>query len=266
MKVALCAIGRLENQYAVEFVKWYNKLGFDKIFIYDNNHDGEECFENVLQQYIDDGFVEITPYRNIKKAQFSAYNDCYSKHNKEYDWIAFFDFDEFLILEKDKDIKSYLSRFSEDKQCILINWMIMDDNGLTHYDGRKLMDRFTRPMSKNCKGIHSFPENDHVKSILRSGIDNINFIETPHSPKNDIVFCDSVGNTCKYCYHKPHIFEGAYLKHFTTKTIEEYFNGKRRRGQGNRSYRNFTSMYKIDNFFKLNERTEEKMKFIENLK
>ena len=63
MKVALCCIGRLENQYAVEFVEWYKKIGFDKIFIYDNNHDGEEYFENVLQSYIDEGFVEITEYR-----------------------------------------------------------------------------------------------------------------------------------------------------------------------------------------------------------
>ena len=29
MKVALCCIGRLENQYAVEFVEWYKKLGFE---------------------------------------------------------------------------------------------------------------------------------------------------------------------------------------------------------------------------------------------
>ena len=36
-KVAVCAIGRLENRYAVEWVEHYNALGVDKIFIYDNN-------------------------------------------------------------------------------------------------------------------------------------------------------------------------------------------------------------------------------------
>ena len=79
MRVALCCIGRLENQYAVEYVEHYKKLGFDKIFIYDNNHDGEEHFEDVLQGFIDDGLVEIIPFRNIEAAQLSAYNDCYSK-------------------------------------------------------------------------------------------------------------------------------------------------------------------------------------------
>ena len=38
MKVALCCIGRTENQYAIEFVEWYKNLGFDKIFVYDNKH------------------------------------------------------------------------------------------------------------------------------------------------------------------------------------------------------------------------------------
>ena len=120
-KVALCSIGRLENQYAVEFVEWYKKLGFDKIFIYDNNHGDEEHFEDVLQQYINDGLVEITDFRDKEAAQLLAYNDCYEKHGKEYDWIAFFDFDEFLTLVSDKDIKSYVPRFSEECQCILLN-------------------------------------------------------------------------------------------------------------------------------------------------
>ena len=68
MKVALCAIGRLENQYAVEYVEHYIKLGFDKIFIYDNNHDEEEHFEDVLQQFIDNGLVEIVSFRNKEVA------------------------------------------------------------------------------------------------------------------------------------------------------------------------------------------------------
>ena len=32
-KVALCAIGRLENLYAREFVEHYKNLGIDHIFI-----------------------------------------------------------------------------------------------------------------------------------------------------------------------------------------------------------------------------------------
>ena len=64
MKVALFAIGRMENRYAVEWVEHYKNIGFDKIFIYDNNFGDEEHFEDVLQPYIDSRFVEITDYRD----------------------------------------------------------------------------------------------------------------------------------------------------------------------------------------------------------
>ena len=52
MRLALVAIGRRENRYAREFVEHYLRLGFDHVFICDNNHDGEERFEEVLQDFI----------------------------------------------------------------------------------------------------------------------------------------------------------------------------------------------------------------------
>ena len=96
--IALCAIGRMENRYAREFVKYYVDLGFDKIFIYDNNFGQEEHFEDVLEMEIAAGQVEVIDYRDIPNAQKAAYNDCYLKHGDEYEWIAFFDFDEFLTI------------------------------------------------------------------------------------------------------------------------------------------------------------------------
>ena len=49
MNICLVVEGRLENRYAIEFVEYYKNLGFSHIFICDNNHDGEEYFEDVLQ-------------------------------------------------------------------------------------------------------------------------------------------------------------------------------------------------------------------------
>ena len=69
----MVAIGRRENLYAVEFVEHYKKLGFDNIFILDNNHDGEEHFEDVLSPFIDSGFVKILDYRNQTNCQMRAY-------------------------------------------------------------------------------------------------------------------------------------------------------------------------------------------------
>ena len=263
MKVALCAIGRLENQYAVEFVEWYKKIGFDKIFIYDNNHDGEEHFEDVLQPYIDDSFVTVIDYRNKEAAQLLAYNDCYSKYGNEYDWIAFFDFDEFLTLVKDKDIKSYLSHF-DGFQGVKINWMTYTDNNLIKSDGRGILERFTTPMEYDKAVTYKFPENYHVKSILRTRNDFI-WKGTPHNI-NGVKYADSDGKPTNDSPFQKYSYESAYIKHFTTKTIDEYINGKYKKGTADRTNDSYKkNVNRIDYFFKINERTKEKEEYINSI-
>ena len=52
IKVCLCVIGKKENLYANKFFNHYKKIGYDKIFIYDNNNIGDEKFEGVLNRQI----------------------------------------------------------------------------------------------------------------------------------------------------------------------------------------------------------------------
>ncbi len=108
-KVGLCVIGKQENKYAKEFVEYYKSIGFDHIFIYDNNDKDDEKFEEVLSEYISQNFVSIINFRGYRgkenHPQFDAYIDCYEKNAKNYAWLAFYDFDEFLYLKKHKTIQ-----------------------------------------------------------------------------------------------------------------------------------------------------------------
>ena len=264
MNVALCCIGRLENQYAVEYVEYYKNIGVDKIFIYDNNHDGEEHFEDVLQPYIDDGLVEITDYRNKEAVQMLAYNDCYEKHNEEYDWICFFDFDEFLTLVENNNIKDYLKNF-KDCDVIKINWMIYTDNNLIINDKRPVLERFTTPMAYDKCFSYDFPENNHVKSFIRGGIKGFEWTATPHVPNMDFRFVNSTGGTSDGSPFQGYDFSKAYIKHFSMKTIDEYYNKKRIRGQGDRTQKMFDSLFKLNDFFKVNDVTDEKVWYANNV-
>ena len=116
MKVALCCIGRLENRYIREYVDFYLGIGVDKIFLYDNNYDGEEYFEDVIGDYVSQGSVEVINYRNRERCQVAAYQDCYDKHGSEYDWICFFDIDEFILFEKEKNLKDLLNYIVQEKE------------------------------------------------------------------------------------------------------------------------------------------------------
>ena len=82
----------------------YKKIGYDKIFIYDNNDIGDEKFEDVLNEYIANKFVIHINYRGYRgkreSPQSDAFFDCYEKNKNNYDWLSFFDFDEFLELNR----------------------------------------------------------------------------------------------------------------------------------------------------------------------
>ena len=99
-KVCLCVIGKLENLYAKEYVNHYKNLGYDHIYIYDNNNNNSERFSDILFEEIKIGFVSIIDFIGFRgkynNSQYEAYYDCYKKNSKNYDWLSFFDFDEFL--------------------------------------------------------------------------------------------------------------------------------------------------------------------------
>ena len=263
-KIALCAIGRRENQYAPEWVEHYRKMGFDHIYIYDNNHEGEEHFEDVLKTYVASGYVTIVDWRDRAEAetQIEAYNHCIQRYRNRYTWMAFFDFDEFLTITDGSDIHTFVeSRNRYD--CILINWMDMTDNDLVRNDHRPLAERFTQPMDYDRSGIGGdFPENDHVKSIVRCGVYGLEFRKNPHVPTVPAMpCCNAEGKEVKQKARLPYIHKTAYLKHYTTKTIEEWLENKMAKGAAGLEYETFIKTY-ADFFFKVNERTPEKEAFI----
>lgn len=264
MKVALCCIGKQENLYIREFAEHYKKLGFSKIFLYDNNLVDGERFEDVIQDLIDEGFVEITDYRGRTVCQLAAYQDCYDKHNGEYDWIAFFDCDEFLELVNHDNIESYLTDSMFDAYDIIhINWKYYDDNDLVRYDPRPLQERFTRVLPKDFKKRDGVVENWHVKSIMRGRLENMKWSSNPHTPNGNAKCCDANGNvtSINLPINMQIPWENAYLKHYGRKTIEEFLTNKVQRGfaDGNKDY--FNENDPLQDFFQYNTVTDEKLEY-----
>ena len=127
-KVCICCIAKNENRYIREFIEYYQKLGINHITIHDNNDPDGEVFNDVIQDYIDSGYVNIINVRGLKKYQDFAYNKFYRDHHKEYDYIFFCDVDEFLVLHFDETIQDYLTRsIFDDAQVIHINWKVYGD-------------------------------------------------------------------------------------------------------------------------------------------
>lgn len=268
--IALCCIGRRENRYAREFVAHYHRLGFDKIYLCDNNRDGEERFEDVLSSFIDSGFVEVLDYRNKSGVQREAYEDIYRKYGERWRWMAFFDFDEFLVIPDGEPSETVaiqdLMKNYDGYDCVLFNWMNYGDNGLLRDDGRDLSERFTEPLPFDQEvQYEGIPDDDHVKCMLRGGLPTVEFLLNPHLPSNKLRCCNA---SCERCLQKPfqkHDFSVAYLKHYCTKTVEEWFLNKWQKGTGNKDCIEAFKCKYAGRFFAYNEWTLEKEQIMREL-
>lgn len=266
MKILLCCIGKNENRYIREFVEHYKNIGFSKIRLYDNNDPDGERFEEVIGDYIDSGFVEMIDYRGEKMCQIKAYNECYKEYSNEYDWIAFFDIDEFLELNGYKNINNYLSNEMFDNyDMIHINWMVYGDNDILFYNKEQLVKRFKTPISLDKCIAYSFPENYHIKSIIKGGINNFIWEGTPHTPVLELKCCNADGLIVSS--RSPLVvysFKNAFLKHYGTKTIEEYCD-KMKRGFPDQLWDGSKIKKLLEcNFFKTNDITKEKIEVVKN--
>ena len=108
MKVCLCTVGKNENRYIKEFVEHYKKYGIDKIFIYDNNDINGERFNEILNAYLEASYIKILNFRGKEGNQLKMFQDCYDKNYKKYDWMIFYDIDEFINLKDHLNIKYFL--------------------------------------------------------------------------------------------------------------------------------------------------------------
>ena len=264
MKTLLCCIAKQENLYLRDFVEYYKKIGFTNIILYDNNDIDGEYPQQVIGDYISNGFVIYVDCRGRHRYQLDAYTECYDRYKDEYDWIAFFDCDEFLHISSGKNIEEYLSDdiFSS-VHAIYLYWLIYGDNELLHYDSRPVYDRFLIPNEP-------FNDKNNYKIILR-GIgsekeyeftDANSFMWRSYGGKLVVVNTDGLNITDLNPYES-YSYNGAYIKHYNTLTIEEFLY----RRFGRRGYADKASSFNKERvmkiFYDTNNVTAEKQKIID---
>jgi hypothetical protein len=198
MKVALVCIAKNEDNYIDEWVNYHLKMGFDDVFIYQNDWNCKVSNPNVIKLIL-----------NGEEKQINSYNH-FILNNTNYDWAAFFDVDEFLVLKKHNNIKELLINYI-DYQGIGINWVMFGNNGHESIgDGYSLVKRFT----KRQIGV-----DQHIKTIL-----NLRYSKdvsmSVHNPNKPIV--DSHLNTIEGAFNPNGNDEIVQLNHYFCKTKEEF--------------------------------------------
>ena len=270
IRVAIAAIGKMENHYIKEWVEHYLNLGVDKIFLYDNNDIDGEKFEDEISKYIKKGFVEIINYRGKKSIknnlQSLSYLDCYKNRLQHFDYLGIFDIDEFLDLGNNFKIASYLTQSKFNNcQCIRFPWLMMDDNDFITIQNNNysLKTRFTRGQFLTF-----------CNSILKTGIKEINSTKVlnGHGPVG-LVSCDPNGFICNNGLNKSlshcRIFQNPkptkeFVRHYSCKTLQEFVEIKMNRLYPDQNEIASKKKINLNYFFLYNKITKAKLSYLKN--
>ena len=72
-KYVVMTCAKNEEDYIVEWIEHYLGLGFDKLFIVDNNDVGNDGLINKIQGYVDRGVVQVFDCRGHYSVQVGIY-------------------------------------------------------------------------------------------------------------------------------------------------------------------------------------------------
>lgn len=249
MTTCLCAIVKNENSYICEWVDYHKQLGFNHIYIIDNNDKDGEKPEDVLQPYIQENYVTVINDRGDYRMFHMnlLYRYVYQRYmQKNYDWCAIIDLDEFFyLLDGFTNINVFLQ---QDKfmnaDIISFSWQYYSTDNIDDLFLQRdsnVLDRFNTPSNyvgtPRIKDIIEYKSIINCKTVSANHIKRLHSIATknPDPQKNDglptgyrHIYADGKIVPNENDYQLQHLNCG-FIKHIRYKSIEEFFNNKIRK-------------------------------------
>lgn len=269
MRVVLCCLAKNEESYINDFVKWYLNIGVDTIYIYDNNdiEKGESLRNSIDKDLLDRVVIFNVRGKKSKCMQQELYTEFYTNYKDTFDWCVVCDIDEYLT--NVPNIKALLDlhiyrRF----QQIRIKWKLFgDDNIITRDMSIPVYKVFKKEITSSWNRDLITKGNLEIqgKCIVRGHIDNVEFVSSHYASFTN-------GNLLESClpngrmtsskvaiyskYNDIHIF----FNHYMTKSLSEFIEQKM-----NRNDAVFNENIKLDYYWRINEKTNEKIEYLKGL-
>lgn len=217
MKIALVCIAKDEDNYIKEWIDYHHKIGFDDIYIYENDWECKIDFPN---------FVHKIPFPG-KVQQNNSYNHFLYNYSHLYDWCMMIDVDEYFVPYGYKNVGECLSNYS-DYLGVGFNWKLFGSNGYDKVENNNysVIQRFTKSQ---------IGYNQHIKTTL-----NLSLLRTILNI-NQLIFvcphCVNIGlnyNTIINAQKSSYVYgpfnkinddnlKIPYIAHFITKSKEEFY-------------------------------------------
>jgi hypothetical protein len=157
-RIACVAIVKNEERHIAEWIAYQFAIGFDAIILMDNlSLDGTKANAVKLAETHDIRIIDSID--TGETYQRSAYSLAIEKFGAEFEWMAFFDVDEFLVLDA-QNIKLYL-KHNLNLAAIGVNWAIFGSSGHKAIPSGFVTENYLH------RSAASFDPNRHIKSIIQ---------------------------------------------------------------------------------------------------
>ena len=261
-----------EHEYLDEWIKYHLDLGIDHIFIFedidsDSHRDitakyGDRVSLNsvfaILNRRMADNVISLKKSRHNPqsiyfKAGLLSINLTFPG---KYDWCFVIDNDEFITLENENDtIKDVLALY-EDYDAFVMQWKCYGANGYVNkpnYGNKGLIGTYTEEMKGKM-------ENEYFQAKTCYRVDKFKeeFYGTIHHPTDLCNFCRTDFSKDRYT----EVYDKIFIRHYITKSWEEYVYKKVNRGYfcgASRTFENFFLMNPD-----MNDKKEELLKSLKN--
>lgn len=216
MNSSICLLAKNENDYINEWLEWHLSLGFEHIFIYDNESK-IPIINSVDQKYIKYcDFINWDKSKYNRHMQTEAYNHCLKNHRYDVNWIAFIDADEFIRILNDKNINDFLKDY-EKYMGLYVEWLTYNANGLIKKD-------ITIPVRERFKELcdYTLLYKTRGKSIVQPRKINDMSVHFPVTSYNKSTVVDSDFNKVDIRKKYDCPLDKIVIDHYFTKSYEEW--------------------------------------------
>lgn len=275
MKSCIFTVIKNEHEYLDEWIKYHLDLGINHIFIFEDvdskshkdiidKYGDKVTLNNVLTAFNDE---QIDIIKKVKKERKKTPQNSYivngliyiqNTYPNTYDWCFVIDNDEFITLEDENSNLDDILKIYDSYDAFMLQWKCFGANMLIYkpnYDEKGLIDTYTEPakgqmnheaiwFTKTCYNLRTFKK-EHFWHL--------------HQPSD----------ACKWCksdlrhYRLRPIYKNIYIRHYITRSWEEYVWKMSTRGYMGINTRNY------DIFFQINpdmeDRREELMEIANNI-
>ncbi|MBM3571475.1 MAG: hypothetical protein FJX52_03805 [Alphaproteobacteria bacterium] len=235
--LSVCAIFKDEASYLEEWLIFYDLIGVDHFYLY-NNNSGDK-FMAVLKPWIDRRRVTLHDWPQ-HPGQLRAYGHCLDHHKRDTRWIMYVDIDEFFFSPLKQHLPEILERY-ERFAGVAANWMLFGSSGhhtrpigpvtLAYTRRAGLQFRISeqgmlRPGGDSTKLRDYYPQCSHIKSIVDAS--RANRVYSPHS----FGYCDGsltvdetgepITSAPLYAFTEEPRADILRVNHYFSKSLEEY--------------------------------------------